>query len=162
MLTTSSSCQGGELLPMGCCQLCESAHVCSFSACWLQPGSAAWRSRLRQLALRAFLRVYTLLHMLSEGLSFSYQLAYLLQASPYFSPSLHLLGQHVVRASGQQLVRHLPALARPCWMFSNSCLCPQLAEIPCYLHAVHQLCLASVGISREPCISAQTRHLDCM
>ena len=71
---------------------------------------------MRQLALRVFLQLYPFLHMLSEGLSFSYQLAYLLQASPYFSPSLHLLGQHVVRASGQQLVRHAFA--------SGTCLPP--------------------------------------
>ena len=56
------------------------------------------------MALAAFMRLYPWLHMLQEGLSFSYQLAYLLQASPYFSPTLHVLRQHVERASGQQLV----------------------------------------------------------
>ncbi|KAK9916810.1 hypothetical protein WJX75_007322 [Coccomyxa subellipsoidea] len=74
----------------------------------LDRGSGSrWRQRIAQVravALAAFMRLYPWLHMLQEGLSFSYQLAYLLQASPYFSPTLHILRQHVERASGQQLV----------------------------------------------------------
>ncbi|CAL8466830.1 g6366 [Coccomyxa elongata] len=69
-------------------------------------GSSRWQHRLAQaraLGLAAFMRLYPWLHMVQEGLSFSYQLAYLLQASPYFSPTLHILRQHVERASGQQL-----------------------------------------------------------
>ena len=66
----------------------------------------ALRAKLRTLALAAFLRLYPLLHMAGEGACFGYQLAYLLQASPYFSPTLHLLRQHVVRASGRELVSH--------------------------------------------------------
>ena len=60
--------------------------------------------RLRETALAAFMRAYPFIHMAQEGLTFSYQLAYLLQSSPYFSPTLHLLGQHAVRTSAQELV----------------------------------------------------------
>ncbi len=77
--------------------------------------SSRWQQRLAQaraLGLTAFMRLYPWLHMVQEGLSFSYQLAYLLQASPYFSPMLHMLRQHVERASGQQLVRF--PLCNPC------------------------------------------------
>ena len=61
--------------------------------------------RLQEMALAAFMKAYPFIHMAQEGLTFSYQLAYLLQSSPYFSPTLHLLGQHVVRTSAQELVR---------------------------------------------------------
>ena len=61
-------------------------------------------SRLQGMALAAFMRAYPFIHMAQEGLTFSYQLAYLLQSSPYFSPTLHALGQHVVRTSAQELV----------------------------------------------------------
>ncbi len=60
--------------------------------------------RLQEAALAAFMKAYPFIHMAQEGLTFSYQLAYLLQSSPYFSPTLHLLGQHVVRTSAQELV----------------------------------------------------------
>ena len=59
---------------------------------------------LQEAALAAFMKAYPFIHMAQEGLTFSYQLAYLLQSSPYFSPTLHLLGQHVVRTSAQELV----------------------------------------------------------
>ena len=60
--------------------------------------------RVREMALAAFMRAYPFVHMAQEGLTFSYQLAYLLQSSPYFLPGLHLLGQHVVRTSAQEQV----------------------------------------------------------
>ena len=60
--------------------------------------------KLRAVALAAFTKVYPFMHMAGEGLTFSYQLAYLLQSSPYFSPGLHLLRQHVVRTSARELV----------------------------------------------------------
>ena len=65
------------------------------------------------MALAAFMKAYPFMHMAGEGLTFSYQLAYLLQSSPYFSLGLHLLRQHVVRTSARELVsphtRMLPA-----------------------------------------------------
>ena len=61
-------------------------------------------AKLRAVALAAFMKAYPFMHMAGEGLTFSYQLAYLLQSSPYFSPGLHLLGQHVVRTSARELV----------------------------------------------------------
>ena len=60
--------------------------------------------KLRAVALAAFMKAYPFMHMAGEGLTFSYQLAYLLQSSPYFSPGLHLLRQHVVRTSARELV----------------------------------------------------------
>ena len=60
--------------------------------------------RMQEMALAAFIKAYPFIHMAQEGLTFSYQLAYLLQSSPYFSPTLHVLGQHVVRTSAQELV----------------------------------------------------------
>ena len=56
------------------------------------------------MTLAAFMKAYPFMHMAGEGLTFSYQLAYLLQSSPYFSPGLHLLRQHVVRTSARELV----------------------------------------------------------
>jgi hypothetical protein len=44
---------------------------------------------------------------LFAGLSFAYQLLYLLDATAFYSPALHVLGLHVCRATGQELVLHL-------------------------------------------------------
>jgi hypothetical protein len=38
------------------------------------------------------------------GFSFAYQLLYLLDATAFYSPALHVLGLHVCRATGQELV----------------------------------------------------------
>lgn len=38
------------------------------------------------------------------GLSFAYQLLYLLDATGFYTPGLHVLGVHVSRATGQELV----------------------------------------------------------
>lgn len=42
--------------------------------------------------------------MSNAGLSFAYQLLYLLDATGYYSLALHVLGIHVCRATGQELV----------------------------------------------------------
>lgn len=63
---------------------------------------------LRQWALALFLKVYPFGNSLSEGLTFCYQMLYLVDRSPYYSPMLHLLQQHIVRVSGQEMV-HSPA-----------------------------------------------------
>ena len=60
--------------------------------------------RLRRLALALFLKAYPLANSLAEGLTFCYQMLYLVDRSPYYSPMLHLLRQHIVRVSGQELV----------------------------------------------------------
>lgn len=90
--------------------------VCSESQLWRVQAAGGSRvraalARLRAASLAAFLRLYPVLHMAAEGATFGYQMAYLLQASPFFSPSLHLLGQHVVRTSGQEMVRPCRPLA---------------------------------------------------
>ena len=66
--------------------------------------------RVRALALIGFLRAYPWLHVVQEGMRFAYQLAYLLDSTPYYSPVLHLLRQRIVRVSGQELVRYAHAL----------------------------------------------------
>ena len=90
-------------------------------------------SRLRALALAGFMRAYPFIHMAQEGLTFSYQLAYLLQSSPYFSPTLHVLGQHVVRTSAQELVcpKKLSPCVRLIWqhLTSLSVLCGPLSHL---------------------------------
>ena len=53
------------------------------------------------------------MHAGAEGLKFGYQLLYLLEASPYYSPALHLLRQRVVRVSGADLVRRRPRARGP-------------------------------------------------
>ncbi|GAA0161801.1 chaperone [Lithospermum erythrorhizon] len=47
---------------------------------------------------------YPLIHAGSEGLSFAYQLLYLLDATGFYSLALHALGIHVCRATGQELM----------------------------------------------------------
>jgi hypothetical protein len=60
--------------------------------------------RIRRWALAAFIRVYPWIHASQEALQFTYQLLYLLDSTPFFSPALHLLRQTVVRVSGNELV----------------------------------------------------------
>ncbi|KAI4364541.1 hypothetical protein MLD38_020617 [Melastoma candidum] len=48
--------------------------------------------------------LYPWIHASSEGLSFSYQLLYLLDATGFYSLGLHALGIQVCRATGQELM----------------------------------------------------------
>ena len=50
-------------------------------------------------------QAYPWLHATAEGCKFGYQLLYLLEATPYYSPDLAILRQTVVRVSGTDLVR---------------------------------------------------------
>lgn len=47
---------------------------------------------------------FTFLCNFPAGLSFAYQLLYLLDATGFYSLGLHALGIHVCRATGQELV----------------------------------------------------------
>ncbi|WOL06161.1 hypothetical protein Cni_G14893 [Canna indica] len=47
---------------------------------------------------------YPWIHATNEGLSFAYQLLYLLDATGYYSPGLNVLGVQVCRATGQELM----------------------------------------------------------
>ncbi|XP_020677819.2 peroxisome biogenesis protein 12 isoform X1 [Dendrobium catenatum] len=47
---------------------------------------------------------YPWVHATNEGLSFAYQLLYLLDATGFFTLGLHALGIHVCRATGQELM----------------------------------------------------------
>ncbi|KAF9623254.1 hypothetical protein IFM89_000743 [Coptis chinensis] len=47
---------------------------------------------------------YPWIHAGNEGLTFAYQLLYLLDATGFYSPGLHALGIHVCRATGQELM----------------------------------------------------------
>ena len=64
--------------------------------------------RLRRVTISVFLRVYPFVHATWEGARFAYQLAYLLDYSPFYAPGLHLLRQHIVRVSGMEMVLSLP------------------------------------------------------
>ena len=91
----------------GCELLSELLDGCEPQSCVQGAGEGRLRAAvgtLRAVALAAFMKAYPFMHMAGEGLTFSYQLTYLLQSSPYFSPGLHLLQQHVVRTSAQELV----------------------------------------------------------
>ncbi|XP_010934246.1 peroxisome biogenesis protein 12 [Elaeis guineensis] len=70
---------------------------------------------------------YPWIHATNEGLSFAYQLLYLLDATGFYSPGLHALGIHVCRATGQELMdsssrisrirsRELERLRGPLWL----------------------------------------------
>ena len=70
---------------------------------------------------------YPWVHAAAEGLKFGYQLLYLLEASPYYSPALRLLRQRVVRVSGAELVRYLPqfyGFRRLTFWVLGSCMLP--------------------------------------
>lgn len=56
--------------------------------------------------------LYPWLHVTSEGISFAYQLLYLLDATGYFTLGLHALGIHVCRATGQELMDSSSRLSR--------------------------------------------------
>ncbi|CAM6092311.1 unnamed protein product [Calypogeia fissa] len=65
---------------------------------------ASLLQRIKARLGRLFLTMYPWLHASNEGLSFAYQLFYLLDSSKYFSPALHILRIQVCRASGQELI----------------------------------------------------------
>ncbi|KAF2287583.1 hypothetical protein GH714_001399 [Hevea brasiliensis] len=65
---------------------------------------ATVRSRLTKRLQKIVFACYPWLHATSEGLSFTYQLLYLLDATGFYSLGLHALGIHVCRATGQELV----------------------------------------------------------
>lgn len=69
----------------------------------LLQSQSLWR-RLQAQALRLFMRLFPWLHATQEGLQFGYQLLYLLDSSAFYTPILHLLGQNIVRVSGQEMV----------------------------------------------------------
>ncbi|CAI0385203.1 unnamed protein product [Linum tenue] len=62
------------------------------------------RARLRKKVQKLVFACYPFLHAGVEGLSFSYQLLYLLDATGFYSLGLHALGIHVCRATGQELM----------------------------------------------------------
>ncbi|XP_039133190.1 peroxisome biogenesis protein 12 [Dioscorea cayenensis subsp. rotundata] len=55
---------------------------------------------------------YPSIHATNEGLSFAYQLLYLLDATRFYSPSLHALGVQVSRATGQELMDAASRISR--------------------------------------------------
>ncbi|XP_050221718.1 peroxisome biogenesis protein 12 [Mercurialis annua] len=62
------------------------------------------RTRLTKRIQKIIFACYPWLHATSEGLSFTYQLLYLLDATGFYSFGLHALGIHVCRATGQELM----------------------------------------------------------
>jgi len=62
-------------------------------------------ARLQRVGLSAFVLLYPYLHAGLEGVSFVYQLGYLLDVFDTHSPVLQLLGQRLVRLTGPEMVR---------------------------------------------------------
>ncbi|XP_049405583.1 peroxisome biogenesis protein 12 [Solanum stenotomum] len=62
------------------------------------------RDRLRKKIRKIVAACYPWIHAGNEGLSFAYQLLYLLDATGFYSLGLHALGIHVCRATGQELM----------------------------------------------------------
>ncbi|KAL3564934.1 hypothetical protein D5086_032980 [Populus alba] len=62
------------------------------------------RARLMKKIQKIMFVCYPWLHASSEGMSFAYQLLYLLDATGFYSLGLHALGIHVCRATGQELM----------------------------------------------------------
>ncbi|KAJ6792594.1 peroxisome biogenesis protein 12 [Iris pallida] len=55
---------------------------------------------------------YPWIHATNEGLSFAYQLLYLLDATGFYTPGLHILGVQVCRATGQELMDSSSRISR--------------------------------------------------
>lgn len=58
----------------------------------------------RQNLKAALVKIYPWIHATHEGLSFAYQLLYLLDATRFYTPALQIMGLQVCRASGQELM----------------------------------------------------------
>ncbi|CAI9773111.1 unnamed protein product [Fraxinus pennsylvanica] len=65
---------------------------------------ASSRTRLIKRLQKAIGACYPWIHAGNEGLSFAYQLLYLLDATGFYCVGLHALGIHVCRATGQELM----------------------------------------------------------
>ncbi|KAL6556384.1 ubiquitin-protein ligase peroxin 12 [Orobanche gracilis] len=65
---------------------------------------ASTRGRLIKRLRKIIGASYPWLHAGTEGLSFAYQLLYLLDATGFYSIGLHVLGIHVCRATGQEMM----------------------------------------------------------
>ncbi|KAE8720979.1 Peroxisome bioproteinsis protein 12 [Hibiscus syriacus] len=61
------------------------------------------RTRLAKNIQKIIGLCYPWIHATTEGLAFTYQLLYLLDATGFYSVGLHALGIHVCRATGQEL-----------------------------------------------------------
>ncbi|KAL4190524.1 hypothetical protein AMTRI_Chr07g76130 [Amborella trichopoda] len=61
-------------------------------------------ARVKNLVKRIISACYPWIHATNEGLSFAYQLLYLLDATSFYSPALHILTVNVCRATGQELM----------------------------------------------------------
>ncbi|GAB2277645.1 ubiquitin-protein ligase peroxin 12 [Dionaea muscipula] len=62
------------------------------------------RARLIKSTRKIIGACYPWIHAGHEGLAFAYQLLYLLDATGFYSFGLHVLGMHVCRATGQELM----------------------------------------------------------
>ncbi|KAL3523740.1 hypothetical protein ACH5RR_016574 [Cinchona calisaya] len=71
-------------------------------------GSSEEASTTRRRVVKRIQKIiaacYPWIHAGNEGLSFAYQLLYLLDATGFYSLGLHALGIHVCRATGQELM----------------------------------------------------------
>ncbi|KAJ0967517.1 hypothetical protein J5N97_024434 [Dioscorea zingiberensis] len=68
--------------------------------------------RLKRKIMAVMCACYPWIHATNEGLSFAYQLLYLLDATRFYSPGLHVLGVQVCRATGQELMDSTSRISR--------------------------------------------------
>ncbi|XP_073002589.1 peroxisome biogenesis protein 12 isoform X1 [Typha latifolia] len=69
-------------------------------------------THLKKKIIAAIAACYPWIHATNEGLTFAYQLLYLLDATGFYSPGLHVLGIQVCRATGQELMDSSSRISR--------------------------------------------------
>ncbi|XP_077252780.1 peroxin-12 isoform X2 [Tasmannia lanceolata] len=74
--------------------------------------SASRATRIKKRIEAIIGACYPWIHATNEGLSFGYQLLYLLDATGFYTPGLHVLGVHVCRATGQELMDSSSRISR--------------------------------------------------
>lgn len=116
-------------------------------------GGSSWLAQvavaLQQRGTAALVAVYPYVHACIEGIRFFYQLSYLLDVLDCHSPTLHLLGQRLVRLSGAEMVSGM--LARMCmghWAFGRMGVCTRNSVIcvhacNCHIAAHSHMCESS-------------------
>ncbi|MQL79926.1 hypothetical protein Taro_012373 [Colocasia esculenta] len=69
-------------------------------------------TRIKKQLSAVIAACYPWIHASNEGLSFAYQLLYLLDATGFYNLGLHVLGVHVCRATGQEMMDSSSRISR--------------------------------------------------
>eukprot|EP00249_Psilotum_nudum_P001875 c14616_g1_i1 orf=248-1411(+) len=83
----------------------------SHEASWHEE-NPSWARFLRRKMNDLFICLYPCIHATHEGLSFAYQLLYLLDAVGFYTPALHIMRIHVCRTSGQEVMDAMSRLSQ--------------------------------------------------